>query len=95
MLKLVVIQIVVTTLTDRFSFLLQFTVMCWDKVSGLKSILRVVLPASAGPKSDLKFDAVSGSDLILLDNHATSTASALPEASLPGGACHLLSLIPA
>ena len=31
MLKLVVNQIVVTTLTDRFFFFLQFTVMCWDK----------------------------------------------------------------
>ena len=31
MLKLVEIQIVVTTLTDRFFFFLQFTVMCWDK----------------------------------------------------------------
>ena len=50
-----------------------------DKVSGLKSILRVVLPASAGPKSDLICDAVSGSDLIFLKNHATSTASALPD----------------
>ena len=30
MLKLVVIQIVVTTLTDSFFFFLQFTVMCWD-----------------------------------------------------------------
>ena len=49
-----------------------------DKVSGLKSILRVVLPAGAVPKSDLPRGAVSGSDLIFYKNHATSTARAVP-----------------
>ena len=37
-----------------------------DKVSGLKSILRVVLPAGAVHKSDLPRGAVSGSDLNFL-----------------------------
>ena len=30
MLKLVVIQIIITTLTDRFFFFLPFTLMCWE-----------------------------------------------------------------
>ena len=65
-----------------------------DKVSGLKSILRVVLPAGAVPKSDLPRGAVSGSDLIFYNNHATSTASAVPQQFIPAGACHFSSLIP-
>ena len=57
-----------------------------DKVSGLKSILRVVLPAGAVPKSDLISAAVSELDLIFFTIFTQPQQPPRAKSSNPSGA---------